>query len=70
MGLDVTRGNPKTHGALVQMAVDMDMLKFPALEAGLMITGVVVGKGHIVVAAISSDFCVSDGGFFLFSQKG
>ena len=46
------------------MAVDMDVTEFLALEAGLMITGVVLSKGCIIVAASPSDFSVGDSNFF------
>ena len=38
------------------MAVDMDVSDFSALEAGLMIAEVVLGKGYIMVGASPSDF--------------
>ena len=53
-------------GAFVKMAVDVDMTKFPALEAGFVIMEVVVGKGHVMVATSLPDFSVGDCSLFLF----
>ena len=69
MGLNVAWGSLETCGALVQMAVNVNVSKFPALETGFMVTGVVMNKGHIVVAAGLLDFYVSDGYCFLFGQR-
>ena len=40
-GLDMAGGGFETDGALVKMAVDMDVTNFPALETGFMVVGVV-----------------------------
>ena len=69
MGLDVAGGSLETGGALIQVAVDVDMTEFPALEAGLVVTGVVTGKGCVMVAASPPDFSASDSDFF-FGQRG
>ena len=66
-GLDVARGSLETSGAFVEMAVDVDMAKLPALKAGLVIAGVVTGKRCVMVTTSPPDFCVSDGNLFLFS---
>ena len=42
MGLDVTRGGLETGGTLIQRAINMDVSKFPTLEAGLMVSGMIV----------------------------
>ena len=68
MGLDMAGGSLETGGALVQVAIDADVAKFPALEAGLMITGMVMGEGCVMVTAGSPDFGVSDGNFFFLGQ--
>ena len=47
----------------------MDMPEFPALEAGLMILGVVMSKGGVMVAAGPPDFGVLEGSFFIFGQR-
>ena len=60
MSLDMARGSLQTGGVLVQVAVDMDVAKFPALEAGFMIVKVVMGEGGVMVAASPPDFGVSD----------
>ena len=44
MDLDMARGSLKASGALVQVAVDVDVSKFPALEVGFVVLGVVTGK--------------------------
>ena len=46
------------------MAVDADMTKCPALEAGFMVMGMVMSKGCIMFTASPPDFGVSDGNFF------
>ena len=65
-GLDVTQESPEADRALIQGAVDMDMPQFPALEAGLMVSGVVTGKRCVVVAACPPDFSAFKGSFFVF----
>ena len=62
-------GSLKAGGALVEMTIDMDISKFPVLEAGFMILGMVTGKEGVIVAASSSDFSVSDSNFFFFCQR-
>ena len=64
----MTGGSLETDEALVQVAVDVDMTKFPALEAGFMVTGVVMSEGCVMVTASPPDFGVSDGGLFFFGQ--
>ena len=49
--MDVTGGPFKTSGTLVERAVDADVSEFPAVEAGLMVTGVVAGQGDVMVTA-------------------
>ena len=55
VGLDVAGGPLKTGGTFVQGAVDVDMSEFPTLEAGFIVTGVVVGQGSVVVTASPPD---------------
>ena len=43
MGLDVAGGSLETGGAFVQGAVDANVSKFPALEAGPVVLGVISG---------------------------
>ena len=50
-GLDVTWGPLETSGALVERAVDADVSEFPAVEAGLMVTGMVAGQRDVMVTA-------------------
>ena len=69
VGLDMTRGGLKTGGALVQVAVDADVSKVPALEAGLMVVEVVMSKGHVVVTAGPSDLDVGDSNLLFLSQR-
>ena len=57
-------GSLQAGGALIQVAVYVDVTEFPALEAGFMILRVVTSKGCIVVTAGPPDFGVSDGDFF------
>ena len=47
----------------------MDVSKFPVLEAGSMIVGVVLGEGCIMVTASPPDFGASDSNFFFFGQQ-
>ena len=42
----------------------MDVSKFPALEAGFMITGVVTRQGDVMVTAGPPDLSASEGNFF------
>ena len=65
----MARGSSETGGAFIQMAVDADVTKFPALETGFMITGVVTGEGYIMVTAGPPNFGVSDHSFFFFGQR-
>ena len=69
VGLDIAKRSLKASGALIQVAVDTNVTKFSALEAGLVIMEVITGKGCIMVAADPPDFCVSDGDFFFFGQR-
>ena len=64
MGLDMTRGGLETDGALIEMAVDMDVTELPALKAGLMIVRVVTSEGYIMVTASLPDFGAGEGNFF------
>ena len=61
-------GSLETGGTFVEMIIDMDVTEFPVLEAGLMVAGVVMSKGHIVVTASPPDFSVSDSDLFFFGQ--
>ena len=70
MGLDMARRSPETSGAFVEMAVDVDVVKFPTLETGFMVVGVVTSEGSIMVAASPPDFGVGEGNFLFFSQGG
>ena len=67
-GLDVARRGFEASGAFVQVTVDTDVTKFPALEAGFVIVEVVMGEGCIMVAASPLDFSVGDCSFFFFGQ--
>ena len=53
---------------MVKVTVDENVSKFPALEAGLMVLGVVTGEGCIVVNASPPDFSASDSDFFVSGQ--
>ena len=59
-------GSLEASGAFVKVAVDVDVTEFPALKTGLMIAGVVAGKGRIMVATGPPDFSASDRGLFFF----
>ena len=61
-------GSLETGGALVQVAIDVDVAEFPALEAGLVIAGVVISKGCVVVTASPPDFGAGDCSLFFFGQ--
>ena len=64
----MAKGSLETDGAFVEMTIDVDVAEFPALEAGLIVAGVVMSKGHIMVAAGPPDFGASDSNLFFFSQ--
>ena len=64
----MTGGSLETGGALIQVAVDVDMTEFPALEAGLVVAGMVTSEGCVVVAAGPPDFGVSDSNLFFIGQ--
>ena len=70
VGLDMARGSLETDEALVEVAVDADMAKFPALETGLVIVEVVLSQECVMVAASPPDFSASNGSFFIFGQGG
>ena len=44
VGLDMAGGGFETGGTFVEMAVDADVTKFPVLEAGFVIVGVVMSE--------------------------
>ena len=69
-GLDMARGSLKAGGALVEVTVDVDVSRFPALKAGFMVLGVVIGKGCIIVATSPPDLSVSDNNLLFCGQRG
>ena len=58
MGLDMARKSFKTGGTLIQVAVDVDVVEFPVLEVGFMVT------------ASPPDLGMSDSDLFFFGQRG
>ena len=68
VGLDMARGRLETGGAFVEVTVDIDVAKFPALKAGLVVAGVVTDEGSIVITASPPNFSAGDHGFFFLSQ--
>ena len=68
--MDVTGGPLETSGALVKWAIDADVSEFPAVKAGLMVSGMVTGQGDVMVTAGPPDVGMFQGGLFLFSQGG
>ena len=62
----MARGRLETGGAFIQGAVDMDVSELPALEAGFVVSGVVLGEGSIVVTASPPNVSAFQGDFFLF----
>ena len=70
MSLDMTGGPLETSGAFVEGTVDVDVSKFPALEAGFMVTGVVARQGGIMVTAGPPDVGAFQSNLFFFSQGG
>ena len=70
MSLNVAGGPLETSGAFVERTVDMNVSKFPALEAGFMVTGVVTRQGGVVVTAGPPDVGAFQGDLFFFSQGG
>ena len=69
-GLDMARRGLETGGAFVEMAVDVDMAKFPALETGLVVVGMVMSEGYVMVAVSPPDLGTSEGDFFFFGWGG
>ena len=69
-GLDVARGSFETGGAFVKGTVDTNVSELPALEAGLMVSGVVTGQGSVMVTASPSNFGAFQDDFFFFGQEG
>ena len=57
-------------GALIEATVDTYMSKFPTLEAGFMVVGIVMDKGCIMVAAGPPDLSVGDDNLLFLSQGG
>ena len=70
MGLNMARGPLETGRAFVEGTVDANVSKFPALEAGFMVTGVVMRQGGVVVTAGPPDVGAFQGNLFFFSQGG
>ena len=66
MGLDVAGGPLETSGAFVERAVDANVLKFPALEAGLVVMEMVARQGSVMVTAGPSNVSAFQGDFFFF----
>ena len=66
----MARGRFETGGAFVQGAVDVNVSKFPALEAGFMVTGIIMGQGNVMVTASPPNVGTFQGGLFFFSQRG
>ena len=64
----MARGSLETGGTFVEMTVDVNVTKFPAMEAGFMITRVVVSKGCIMITVSPPNFGADDCGFFFFGQ--
>ena len=61
-------GSPETGETFIQGAVDVDVSKFPALEAGFVISGMVTGEGCVIVTASPPDFSAFEGSFFISGQ--
>ena len=66
--LNMAWGSLEADRVFVKMAVDVDMTKFSALEAGFMVMGMISRKGCIVVTAGPPDFSASNGSFSFFGQ--
>ena len=60
----MTRGGLETDGALIEMAVYVDVTKLSTLKAGLVIARVVTSKGYIMITAGPQDFSADEGNFF------
>ena len=69
-GLDVAGGPLETGGAFVEGAVDVNVSEFPALEAGLVVTGMVARQGSVMVTAGPPNVGVFQGDLFFFGQRG
>ena len=62
------RGGPKTGEALVEATVDVDIPEFPALEAGFIVTWVVMDKRCVIVTAYPPDFGMGDSNLLFLGQ--
>ena len=67
-GLDVARGSLETGGTFVKGTVHAYVSELPALKAGLVVSGVVMGEGSVIVTASPPNFDAFKSSFFFFGQ--
>ena len=65
----MTRGGFETGRTLVDVTVDMNVSKFPVLEAGLMIVGVVTSEGCVMITTDPPGLGASDSNLFFLGQS-
>ena len=56
MDLDVAEGSLETGGAFVEGTVNINVSESPALEAGCVVLGMVMGKGSVMVTTSPPNF--------------
>ena len=64
----MAQGSLEAGGALIEVAINVDVTKFPVLKAGLMVARMVMSERSTVITTSPPDFSVSKGGFFFLGQ--
>ena len=62
----MARGPLETGGALVQGIVGANVSQFPTVEAGFVVSRVIMGQGGVVATAGLSNVGAFQGNFFFF----
>ena len=68
VGLDMAKSKLQTGKTFIEVAVYTDMPKFPVLETGSIVMGMIMGKGCIMVTTSLSGFDAGDGNLLLLGQ--
>ena len=66
----MARGPFETGGTFIEGVIDVNVSEFPALEAGLVVTGMVARQGSVMVTAGPPDVGAFQGSLFFFGQRG
>ena len=67
-GLDMARRSFETGRAFIKTTVYMDVAKLPVLKAGFVVSGMIAGKGHVMVATCPPNLSVSDDNLLFLGQ--